>query len=770
MILFEKNITKTTAVFTFFVGGMALVGWFFDIPAFRTVLPSMIPMKFNTTLCFFLLGISLFFHTNDKFKIATNIAFALVSLIGMLTFSQYIHGIDLKIDEFFWKDVENAIATSSPGRMSPTTAFCFTMIGSSLLLIRNNKWHLYVQIALFLAFLGAFVGLFNYIFGYGFYSPNLIFTRIALITALTVIILTVGIFHSPYLDYIKYSFEQKLIIGFVAIMIALFFVFYVFDKSKADFIDTRKWIFHTEEVINQSHEMLSKIKDVELGKRGYVITGNFLFLEPFSKSEQQILGHLERLKLLTKDNHSQQLRMNTLDRLINKELAFFKKAVELRSNKGFEDAKSLIATARGKILLDSIKNTVLDVQHEEKALLNKRKQENQKSIDSSNFMISFFQITIIVFLIILFFIAVKTFKSRQKAQELLHKSNERFFKIFNYSPVAMAITSVSDGSFRYANDTFCQSTGYERENIIGRKSIDVNIISKKERDKSVENIKINGGKIKDVELKITKANGELIDILFSAETLEIDNEQCFVYACVDISERKKAEEKLKEVNKELDSFTYSVSHDLRAPLRAITGYTKILDEDYGTVIDAEGRRVMNVISNNARKMGQLIDDLLAFSRLGRQNVVKVSIDMNNLVKSIKEDLMDFSNSKNIQIDIQNLINATADSSMIKVVMTNLLSNAVKYSSKKEKTIIEIGSYEEEGSIVYYVKDNGAGFDMLYYDKLFGVFQRLHSMSEFEGTGVGLAIVQRIIKKHGGKVWAESKTDIGSTFYFSLSKV
>ena len=245
---------------------------------------------------------------------------------------------------------------------------------------------------------------------------------------------------------------------------------------------------------------------------------------------------------------------------------------------------------------------------------------------------------------------------------------------------------------------------------------------------------------------------------------------CYVYGLVDITERKKIEEKLKEVNKELDSFTYSVSHDLRAPLRAISGYAKILNEDYSSVIDAEGRRVVNVISNNAKKMGQLIDDLLAFSRLGRQSIVSVRIDMTSIIQSIKEDLLLFSNHNNIHITIQELINPTGDSNMIKVVMTNLLSNAIKYSSKKDEILIEIGSYRKEKNIVYYIKDNGAGFDMQYYDKLFGVFQRLHSTTEFEGTGVGLAIVQRIIKKHGGKVWAESKPDVGSTFYFSLPKL
>lgn len=770
MNLLEKNITKIIAVFTITIGGIVLVGWVFDIMMLKTVLPSMISVKFNTALCFFLLGISLYFHTSDKFKVVVKILFAFVSLLGFLTLIEYMYSVDLRIDELFWKDVKNPIATSSPGRMSPATAFGFLMIGTALLFIRNKKLHLYVQIALFLAFLMSFHGLSNFIFGYGLYKSTALFSKIALITAITIMLLSISVFYSPYLEHVKYSVEQKLIFGFTVVMSSVFILFYVYSKSKSDFVDSRNLIIHTQEVINQSYEILSKIEDVELGKRGYVITGNTLFLEPFVKSKKQILNHLANLKLLTKDNHLQQMRFNTLDSLVDQEMDFFENVIELRANKGFEDAKKLIATARGKILMDSIKSTIASILKEEKGLLNKRRQKNQDSIDSTNSIIYFFQIMIVLFLVALFLVALTTFKTRKKAQILLEKSNERFFKIFNYSPVPMAITNVSEGRFMYANDVFCETTGYKRENIVGRKSVDVNIISQKEREKSVQDIKKNGGKIKDVELKISKSNGELMDILFSAETLEIDNNKCFVYACVDISGRKKSEEKLKEVNKELDSFTYSVSHDLRAPLRAISGYTKILNEDYGGVIDAEGKRVMKVISNNAQKMGQLIDDLLAFSRLGRQSVVNIPIDMDSLVKSIKEDLLAFSDLKNIKIDIQNLINPTGDSSMIKVVMTNLLSNAIKYSSKKDEILIEIGSYYEEKNIVYYTKDNGAGFDMQYYDKLFGVFQRLHSISEFEGTGVGLAIVQRIIKKHGGKVWAESKIDIGSTFYFSLPRV
>ena len=220
-------------------------------------------------------------------------------------------------------------------------------------------------------------------------------------------------------------------------------------------------------------------------------------------------------------------------------------------------------------------------------------------------------------------------------------------------------------------------------------------------------------------------------------------------------------------NKELESFSYSVSHDLRAPIRAINGYTRILVEDYVEKFDSDGIKVLHSIMHNSKKMGDLIDDLLAFSKLGRKQVTFLEINMTNLVKLVREELL-FEDGENIpEFNVHVLPLAKGDQSLIKQVWINLISNAIKYSQYKPKTNIEIGAYEKDDFIVYYVKDKGAGFDMEYYDKLFGVFQRLHSQEEFEGTGIGLAIVQKIVHRHNGTVWAESKLNEGTCFYFSL---
>ncbi len=225
--------------------------------------------------------------------------------------------------------------------------------------------------------------------------------------------------------------------------------------------------------------------------------------------------------------------------------------------------------------------------------------------------------------------------------------------------------------------------------------------------------------------------------------------------------------RLEATNKELESFSYSVSHDLRAPLRAIDGFSRMLVEDFAGKIDAEGQRLLNVIRSNAQKMGQLIDDLLSFSRMGRHDMVLSEIDMTGLARSVFEDLKSAAPERIIQFSLKTLAPARGDLSMIRQVWVNLISNAIKFTRPRETAVIEVGSRVEEDKNVYYVKDNGVGFDMQYVNKLFGVFQRLHSMEEFEGTGIGLALVQRIILKHGGTVWAEGKVNEGAVFYFTL---
>ncbi len=246
-----------------------------------------------------------------------------------------------------------------------------------------------------------------------------------------------------------------------------------------------------------------------------------------------------------------------------------------------------------------------------------------------------------------------------------------------------------------------------------------------------------------------------------------------VTSFIDITERKQAEEDLKKseellraTNKELESFSYTVSHDLQAPLRAIRGFSDMIMKD-GAATGAETKRKLAVIQDNAERMQQLIDDLLALSRVGRQGVSSKLIDMNALVKDVWEELKAAYHGKHLILKIKDLLPAYGDQNLIRQVLANLLSNAIKFSANRKRIVVDVGSNQKNGGNVYYVKDKGVGFDMQHYDKLFGVFQRLHSSSEFKGTGIGLSIAQRIVHLHGGQIWAESEIDEGAIFYFLL---
>jgi len=226
---------------------------------------------------------------------------------------------------------------------------------------------------------------------------------------------------------------------------------------------------------------------------------------------------------------------------------------------------------------------------------------------------------------------------------------------------------------------------------------------------------------------------------------------------------------LNAANKELESFSYSVSHDLRAPLRIIDGFAKIMSEEYKHKMDEEGKRFIDAIRSNAQHMGQLIDDLLNFSRIGRQEMSLHEADMNRIVAQVIESFRLLNKTPGAEIQIEHIANAKCDEHLIRQVWINLLSNALKYSRKQEHPVINISTQETDTEIIYAIKDNGVGFDMEFSDKLFGVFQRLHKVTEFEGTGVGLALVSRIVTRHKGRVWAYSIPGQGATFYFSLPK-
>jgi PAS domain S-box-containing protein len=332
------------------------------------------------------------------------------------------------------------------------------------------------------------------------------------------------------------------------------------------------------------------------------------------------------------------------------------------------------------------------------------------------------------------------------------------------------ITISPKGKITDMNEATIKIIGLPREKLIGTDFLNYFTNPKAARE-GYEKV-FNQGFITDYPLTIRSQEGKLTDILFNASVYKDDKGKVLGVTGVarDVTRAKKATADVISTSKEMEAFSGSASHDLRAPLRVIDGYAQLLVEDYADKLDDAGKQIIANIRKSADQMRKLIDDLLTFSRLGTQEIKKEYVAMGALAKDVFDELKKATPNRNIECRIQELPDARADRDTIRLVWTNLLSNAIKYTGGQKNTIIEIGSTTENDRITYFVKDNGVGFDMKFVDKLFNMFQRLHSMEEFEGTGVGLANVKRIVERHGGKAWAVGAVGEGATFSFSLPKV
>jgi PAS domain S-box-containing protein len=358
-----------------------------------------------------------------------------------------------------------------------------------------------------------------------------------------------------------------------------------------------------------------------------------------------------------------------------------------------------------------------------------------------------------------------------------NEAAERYRATFDNAPLGIMHVDL-ERRIAHVNPKLCQILGYTPEEMIGKS---VEMLTRPElrgtgRHLTYTEPMLEGKIQSDVtERPYMRKDGSTVWV---NRTISLVRDatgapQYFVRIVEDISERKDLEhrialrtEQLEAKNKELESFSYSVSHDLRSPLRAISGYTRILEEDHAAHLDEEAKHWLNVVRSEAGRMAELIDDLLAFSRLGRENFKSVTIDMMALAQEVAVELRAAAGPA-ARIEMDSLPPASGDRAMLRQVWVNLIGNAIKYSAKCDQPRVRIGGEKLQDETVYRIEDNGVGFDMRYYNKLFGVFQRLHSIEEFSGTGIGLAIVQRIVTRHRGRVWAESEPGRGAIFYFSL---
>lgn len=375
----------------------------------------------------------------------------------------------------------------------------------------------------------------------------------------------------------------------------------------------------------------------------------------------------------------------------------------------------------------------------------------------------------------------------RRLQKALAASEVRYRSLFESAKDGILVLDGETGAVLDVNPFLTQLLGHSREEFLERKVFELgflgDLLARKENFDELR----EKDYVRHENLLLRAASGQAIDVEFVSNVYLVDGLKVVQCNIRDTTARKKAEDALGELhaqlerrvadrtaeleaaNHELEAFSYSVSHDLRAPLRTMDAFSQAVLEDYGPQLPAEGQRYLQMIRTGAQKMGDLIDDLLTFSRLSRAPLHKQRIQTQALVQAVLDDLAPAREGRNIDVRIANLSPCQGDPSLLKQVWVNLLSNAIKYTRGREPAVVEIGSMAGPSGDVFFVRDNGTGFDMKYAGKLFGVFQRLHRAEDFEGTGVGLAIVQRIVHRHGGSVSAEAQPDKGATFSFTLEQ-
>ena len=755
------------------IGLLVVAGWQFDVELLKRPLPHLVAMNPVTAVLFILLGISfLFFLSATDAKVIrflgqvfTCIAFATVFLKLLGVFTSFDVAIDhtlfsLKIDKEATANISN--------RMAPNTAFCFLLLSLALLLLyfkSSGKKTTGSQVLSLIVILFAVLSILGYLFCvpsfYGVleYIPMAIHTAVCfLLMALAILfcrptqgvmqeltgaypgsqtarlLIPAAILIPALLGYVcllghwsgLFSTEfglAILILGIIIIFVSLIWYNSVLlNRKDAQKQEAKSLLENHIQQLKESEEKFQKAFQVSGG--GITITRlsdsvymevNNAFVQMTGYAKEELIGHTSvelglTVSIKRREEVLQQVR-----------------------EEGF--ARNFEISVRSKT------GKILEVISSVETILLKGER---------------YAINIIY-----------DITDKKRAEEALKKSNELFYNLFEHNPSSIAISRISDAKMMNVNDSFLKLFDFSgKDAVVGKKVADLRIWSDPlERDEMMRQLKENN-RVNNLEGQVQTSTGEIKWASSSIIPLDIDNEPCLMAVTADITQRKQAEQQLEAVNKELEAFSYSISHDLRAPLRAINGYAKMLEEDYETIFDAEGKRLLATIQFNAIKMSHLIDDLLSFSRLGRKDIQTTNLDMNELVEGVLIDINKTTNYKT-NIKLGKLHAAKGDYGLINQVLVNLISNSIKYSSKKENPVVEITSEVKDGEVIYTVKDNGDGFDMRYVDKLFGVFQRLHTNSEFEGTGVGLAIVKRIVNKHGGRVWAEAEPGKGATFKFTL---
>jgi PAS domain S-box-containing protein len=518
--------------------------------------------------------------------------------------------------------------------------------------------------------------------------------------------------------------------------------------------------------------------DAETSALGFALTGSEPFLEPYRTSLGSAHRQMDRLRPPPRrDDHGQRARLDKLKSLLEQRLAASRRMIELRRAGGLAAAAQQVATGDDKLITDAIRGIVAEMEGEERLLL--REAERTAASRARATKVIILLASGITFLVLGW--ARKAVYQEERRRRIAEENLMRLAAIVDFSDDAI-IGKTPEGIITSWNSGAERMYGYTRDEVLGH-SVTM-LVPPEGRDELTESLDRirSAGRVQHFEATRQRKDGQRVVLSLTISPIQDGSGRIVAASMIarDITERKAAETEIRQLNEalrkkahhlgeDLESFSYSVSHDLRAPLRYMEGFLDLLENHIGKSLDEKGRHYIETAQDSARQMGVLIDDLLRFSRTGRVDMSQTKVGLADLVRQAQQDLAAPLRGRKVAWTVGPLPEVAGDPALLRQVVLNLLTNALKYTRTRAEAAIEIGCRGEGGEWVVYVRDNGVGFDMRYAHKLFGVFQRLHSSDDFEGTGIGLAIVRRIIARHGGRTWAEGAVDQGATFYFSLPR-
>src|SRR5258708_645356 len=546
----------------------------------------------------------------------------------------------------------------------------------------------------------------------------------------------------------------------------------------------RQWVIHTYQVLDRIDGLGRDIADADSAQRGYALTGDPSYLPAFETDTGRIPSAIAQLRQLTADNPMQQHNLDLLEPLVREKLAQMRDAVELHRNSHVSVSQELALREAGKEVGDRVPEQLATMAGEEQRPLQQRTARAAAAFRDTKAAIVFGNLLALGLLLGAALVIRREFGERQRAESALRISEERF-RLMTADVATYAILTLDPSGLVVTWNAGAQRIkGYGEEEIIGQHfsrfySPEDIAAGKPEMElKTAATV----GRVEDEGWRVRKDGSKFwASVMITAMRDAKGKLIGFSKVTRDLTERKRAEEEVRNLNRsleqrvteltianrELDAFTYSLAHDLRAPLRHMHGFAELLWRSSLENLRDEEKSFLTTILNSSKEMGRLVDGLLNFARLGRTDLKQTRVDLRQVVHYVRSQLESETKDRALTWHIGGFAAVSGDPALLRQVFLNLLSNAVKYTGKTAAACIEIGSHNSADKITVFVRDNGAGFDMQYAGKLFEVFQRLHHSDDFEGIGVGLANVRRIIERHGGRVWAEGAPGRGAAFYFSL---